>query len=447
VGTHGAGLPASVRPTPWHSLPALAAALTLSLGPGIARAQVTATGVTLAWTAPGDDSLSGRATRYDLRRSNAPITSLTDFTLATPVAGLGTPQPAGSAESVNVSGLTPSTTYYFSLRTFDEVGNGSALSNPLQVTTTASPDVLRPARVPLSVLASSNATVTLGWTDVGDDSLSGVATEMEVRWSTAPIDETNWDAATPVFGEPTPGPAGTAQQFVVSGLDRTRDLWFAARARDDVNWLSGLGTSIQVPHLLDTAPPAAPTGTSAALEGGVNVRVRWSANSEPDLLGYLVYRALAAGGPFTRLTSSPIVPTDYLDAPAPDTLSAWYAVSAVDATGNESARSATVRVFLRGGGITAWDASTPYPNPSPVGTTVTLPLAVPGAGPYDAVVEIQDAAGQHVRTLRVNGAPPGAYSIAWDGRNDAGRACAPGVYRVWLRAGGQAKLTRLLRTP
>src|SRR6185436_3786007 len=47
AGTHGAGLPASVRPTPWHSLPALAAALTLSLGPGMARAQVTATGVTL----------------------------------------------------------------------------------------------------------------------------------------------------------------------------------------------------------------------------------------------------------------------------------------------------------------------------------------------------------------------------------------------------------------
>src|SRR6185369_6499363 len=108
-----------------HSLPALAAALTLSLGPGMARAQVTATGVTLAWTAPGDDSLSGRATRYDLRWSPAAITSLTDFALATPVAGLNAPQPAGSTESATVSGLTPATRYYFALRTFDEVGNGS----------------------------------------------------------------------------------------------------------------------------------------------------------------------------------------------------------------------------------------------------------------------------------------------------------------------------------
>jgi chitodextrinase len=437
-----------VRPTPSHSLPALAITLALlAQGPGVARAQVTETGVTLAWTAPGDDSLSGQATRYDLRWSTTPITSFADFALATAVAGLGAPHPAGSAESATVSGLTPSTTYYFSLRTFDEVGNGSGLSNLLQVTTSPSTDVLRPAPVPLALLASTNTTVTLGWTDVGDDSLTGVATEVEVRWSTAPITEGNWDVATAAFGEPTPGPPGTPEQFVVSGLDRTRDLWFAARARDDVNRLSGLDASLLVPHLLDTAPPATPTGATAGIEGGVNVRVRWSANSEPDLAGYFVYRALAAGGPFTRLTSSSIAATSYLDAPAPDTLSAWYAVSAVDASGNESARSAAVRVFLRGGGILAWDAGTPYPNPSPVGSPVTLPLSVPGAGPYDAVVEIQDGAGQHVRTLHVSAAPPGAFALAWDGRNDAGRTCAPGVYRLWVRAGGQSKLVRLVRKP
>jgi len=49
---------ALVRPNSSNPLPALAALLALvSLGPGSARAQVTATGVTLAWTAPGDDSL------------------------------------------------------------------------------------------------------------------------------------------------------------------------------------------------------------------------------------------------------------------------------------------------------------------------------------------------------------------------------------------------------
>ena len=439
---------APVRPTPRNTLAALAAALALvASGPGTAHAQVTQTSVTLAWTAPGDDSLSGRAARYDLRWSTAPIVSLADFVLANPVGSVAAPQPAGSPESATITGLEPSTTYYFSLRTFDEVGNGSALSNLAQATTSVSTDVERPARVRLSLIASTNTTVTLGWTDVGDDSLTGVATETEIGWSTAPIDDSNWGSATPVYGEPTPGPPGTPQQFTVTGLDRTRDLWFAARARDDVNRVSALDTPLMVGHLLDTAPPATPTGATAAVEGGVNVRVRWSANSDPDLVGYLVYRALAAGGVYTKLTGSPIVTTDFLDASAPDTLAVWYGVSAVDASGNESARTAPVRVYLHGAGIEAWDASTPYPNPSPVGGTVTVPLLVPGAGPYDAVIEIQDGAGQHVRTLRVTGATPGSSAITWDGRNDAGRVCAPGVYRLWLRASGQAKLVRMLRTP
>jgi len=437
-----------MRPTPWNALATLAAALTLiALAAPSTHAQVTETGVTLAWTAPGDDSLTGRATRYDLRWSRSPITSLADFTLATPVTGLAAPQPAGSPETASVTGLTPATTYWFSLRTFDEVGNGSALSNLVSATTSVSTDVIRPAKVPLGLVSSTNTTVTLKWTDVGDDSLSGVATAVEVRWFTSPIDESNWDAATSVYGEPTPGPAGTPEQLVVSGLDRTRDLYFSARARDDVNRLSGCDTSLMVPHLLDTAPPATPTGATASLEGGTNVRVRWNANSEPDLAGYLVYRALASSGPYARLTGSPITTTNYLDTTAPDTLSIWYGLSAVDASGNESARSAPLRVFLRGGGITAWDAATPYPNPSRVGTTVTVPLSVPAAGPYDALVEIQDGAGQHVRALHVNGAPPGAYLLVWDGRNDAGRACAPGLYRVWLRVSGRAKLVKMVRTP
>jgi len=439
---------APVRPTPWNTLAALAVALALvASGPGPAHAQVTPTSVTLAWTAPGDDSLSGRAARYDLRWSPVPILSLADFAVANPVAGVALPQSPGAVESASIIGLEPSTTYYFSLRTFDEVGNGSALSNLAQATTSVSTDVERPARVRLSLIASSNTSVTLGWIDVGDDSLVGTATEVEIRWSTAPIDDSSWGSATPVYGEPAPGPAGTPQQFTIGGLDRTRDLWFSARARDDVNRLSAVDTPFLVAHLLDTAPPATPTGATAAVEGGTNVRVRWSANSEPDLAGYHVYRALAAGGPFARLTTTPIATTDYLDAPAPDTLAVWYGVSAVDASANESARSAPLRVFMHGAGIEAWDASTPYPNPSPVGAAVTVPLAVPGAGPYDAVIEIQDAAGQHVRTLRVTGATPGAYTTTWDGRNDAGRTCAPGVYRLWLRAGDKTKLVRMLRTP
>ena len=421
------------------------AALPLAAGPS--RAQLTATSVTLVWTAPGDDSLSGQATRYDLRWSVSPIATLGDFALATPVSGVPVPSIAGSLESATVFGLTPETNYWFALRTQDESGNLSALSNIVTGATLASTDVIRPARIPLALDGAGSASVTVSWADSGDDSLTGIATATEIRWATSPITEANWATAHPVAGVPAPGAPGTPHQMTIGGLDRNVDLWFAARARDDVNRESAVATSLFVQHLLDTAPPATPGGISGVVEPVRDVRLRWTANAEPDLAGYHVYRALTATGALQRLTSSPVTANQYLDSATPDSLAVWYAVSALDATGNESARSAVHRVYLVGGGISAWSLETPYPNPSPVGGSVTLPLEVPAAGPFDATLEVQDSAGQRVRTLQVRGVPPGPLTVVWDGRNDAGRATAPGVYRVWLRAGEARKLVRILRTP
>ena len=411
------------------------------------RAQVTETSITLVWTAPGDDSLLGQATRYDLRWSLTPITTLADFAVATPVNGVAAPAIAGSTESATVLGLTPATQYWFALRTQDDAGNLSDISNIVTGSTLVSTDVTRPAPVPLALVSVTNTSVRVSWTDSGDDSLTANASATELRWATSAITEANWAAATVVGGVPAPGAPGTPHQLTIGGLDRTRDLWFAARARDDVNWSSGVATALFVQHLLDTAPPATPGGLAGTVEPVRDVRLRWTANSEPDLAGYHVYRALSAGGSQTRLTSSPAATNQFLDNATPDSVSVWYAVSAVDATGNESARSALQRVYLVGTGTSTWDLSAPFPNPSPVGGGVTLPLEVPAAGPYDARIEIQDGAGQLVRMFSLRGVAPGPLSLVWDGRNEAGRATAPGVYRAWLRAGETRKLVRILRAP
>ncbi len=427
---------------------AIGAALLLVAGRPIpAVAQVTETSITLAWTAPGDDSLTGQATRYDVRRSLSPISTLADFLLATPVTGVQAPAISGSTESAVASGLTPGTTYWFALRTADEAGNLSGLSNIVFASTLASTDVERPAPVSLALAGTGNTSVTVSWSDVGDDSLTGNATSMQIRWATTAITEANWASATAVAGVPTPGAPGTTHQMTIGGLDRSRDLWFAARASDDVNRQSGVNGSLMVPRMLDTAPPATPTGVSATVEPVRDVRLRWSANAEPDLAGYHVYRALTSGGTLVRLTSSVLSPNEYLDSSTPDSLSVWYAVSAVDGTGNESARTTPFRVYLTAGGITEWNIEAPFPNPSPVGGNVSIPLEVPAAGPYDAIVEIQDGAGQHVHTFSVRNAAPGPYVIVWDGRNESGRATAPGVYRAWLRVGDVRRLVRILRTP
>jgi flagellar hook assembly protein FlgD len=41
----------------------------------------------------------------------------------------------------------------------------------------------------------------------------------------------------------------------------------------------------------------------------------------------------------------------------------------------------------------------------------------------------------------------GTTEIVWNGRNEAGRLCAPGVYRGWVIAGGERKSFRLVRVP
>jgi len=72
--------------------------------------------------------MSGTASSYDIRYSTSPITE-DNWAQATQCEGEPRPQPAGSTETFKVTGLTPGVTYYFALKTSDEVPNVSALSN------------------------------------------------------------------------------------------------------------------------------------------------------------------------------------------------------------------------------------------------------------------------------------------------------------------------------
>ncbi len=82
----------------------------------------------LYWTAPGDDGSLGTAARYDIRRSTQPLTAA-NFALGDTVAGVPAPAVAGTAQSCAVALPSPGVTYYFAMRTVDECGNWSVLSN------------------------------------------------------------------------------------------------------------------------------------------------------------------------------------------------------------------------------------------------------------------------------------------------------------------------------
>jgi chitodextrinase len=99
-------------------------------------------------------------------------------------------------------------------------------------------------------------------------------------------------------------------------------------------WLDELTYSNTPITDVDTTPPAVPAGLTAT-PGASQVALTWSANSESDLLGYLVYR----NG--IRLFMLPIAETTFVDSVLADGTYS-YQVRAVDARGNSSALSAAV---------------------------------------------------------------------------------------------------------
>jgi len=99
---------------------------------------VEADSATLGWTAPGDDGMSGQATWYDVRYTDAgPITEA-NFYEATYYPSTF-PGPPGTPEQFTVSGLSAGVTYWFAIRTSDEVPNWSDASNSPSATIGAPP--------------------------------------------------------------------------------------------------------------------------------------------------------------------------------------------------------------------------------------------------------------------------------------------------------------------
>src|SRR5689334_15417098 len=241
---------------------ALVASLAAITVASTAEAQVTATSVKLTWTTPGDDSLVGNASQFDIRYSTSPIT-LANFGAATAVSGLPAPTAPGTSQSYTVTGLTPSTTYYFAMKTADDVPNWSGLSNVVSKTTLAAPDVTRPAAIALNVSAVSDTNATLSWNATGDDSLTGTATSYDIRYSTSPITTANWATATQVNGEPAPQAPGSLQTYTVHALSRQVTYYFAIKASDEAANVSAL-SNVPSATTTDTMAPKAITDLVAS---------------------------------------------------------------------------------------------------------------------------------------------------------------------------------------
>jgi fibronectin type 3 domain-containing protein len=167
-----------------------------------------------------------------------------------------------------------------------------------------------------------------------------------------------WDTTSPVGTSKSPLADGS-YKFRLAGYDYAGNAGYS---------------SVHV-WTIDNTPPAVPQGISAVATLG-KVTLTWTANSEPDLDGYNVYRSTTSGSGYVQVGSTYLSngnSTTYTDTSAAMTAAVpfYYVVTAFDNAYNESAYSTAVKA--QPVADTTAPTLTSYPWMGTTGTTTIGP--------------------------------------------------------------------------
>ena len=155
-------------------------------------------------------------------------------------------------------------------------------------------------------------------------------------------------SATPVLlGDVQPG-ASPQTQFLDRSLEwqKTYRYWVTAVTRVQrygrtEGQVEGDNSAPVTVFANDVFPPAVPVGLQAVFSSVGQqpfVDLTWAPDTDSDLAGYNLYRR-EVDGPWTRINSALLTTPAYRDGNVAAGRTYFYAVSAVDVHGNESARS------------------------------------------------------------------------------------------------------------
>lgn len=261
--------------------------------------------IRLTWNAPGDDGTVGTAFLYIVRRATwsalaGDATGWWNHASLTTLATPPVPLISGSAQSMTVTGLAPGTTYFFGIRTQDEVPNISdfdmGVSTPaLQARSLPQSDVTAPATVSdFAILSVSTTTATIRWTTPGDDGTvtspldaAGRAEEVTIKWSTFSMTLADFLAiGASSTSVRTASTAGIVETVVITGLQQATPYFFVLRYRDEVPNFSGLSNQPSQ-STQDNLPPSPPLFFTATPRPdlGNAIALTWTNPPEPDFTG------------------------------------------------------------------------------------------------------------------------------------------------------------------
>ncbi len=346
----------------------------------------TASSVVLNWTAPGDDSTTGTAAQYDLRYSTSAITAV-NFGLAATVTGLPAPKAAGNAETFTVTGLNANTTYYFAIKTADEVPNWSSISN---VPSGATPQETTPPSTVANLGAGNetSSSIRLSWTAPGDDGNLGNAALYDIRYSTSNITSGNFNSATQATGEPAPAAPGTSETFTINGLNANTTYYFAIKAADEVpNW-SGLSNIASRATLPEQNPPANVTTLAATPAGANAIALTWTSVGDDGTTGTAAQYDI-------RYSTSPITAANFSSATSVATPPVPKAAGQFESALVSGLTPGTTYYF-------ALKVADEVPNWSGLSNVVSAATAAPDNIPPDPINDLSAAPGTNLGELAIN---------------------------------------------
>ena len=240
-------------------------------------------------------------------------------------------------------------------------------------------DVTPPA-VPqgLTIDRIGNGAVELSWTAVRDEDLRGYS----VYWrGGAPVDTLN---ANKLFT--------TSTTASLSGLDYNTIYNFAVTALDQGGNESAFSSQQRgIPSNITS--PSPPSGVDLVGENidYPKITVFWTANTEPDLANYRVYRALTPGG-LADSTSyiATVSKENYSDIKVEIGVAYYYRITAVDKGGWESVPSSVVSDYVLPKVFLISPVNFGYVG----GVPVLSWNSVPGAKKYNVVVTTSRIGGE-----------------------------------------------------
>ncbi|MDP2983619.1 MAG: fibronectin type III domain-containing protein [Candidatus Latescibacter sp.] len=240
-------------------------------------------------------------------------------------------------------------------------------------------DVTPPA-VPqgLTIDRIGNGAVQLSWTAVRDEDLRGYS----VYWrGGAQIDTLN---ANKLFT--------TSNAASISGLDYNTIYFFAVTSLDQSGNESAFSSQQRgIPSNITSPSPPSEVDLVGENIDYPKITVFWTANTEPDLAYYRVYRALTPGG-LADSTSyiAPVTKENYADIKVEIGVVYFYRITAVDKGGWESVPSSVISDYVLSKALLISPVNFGYVGAVPTFTWTS----VPGAKKYNVVVTTSRIGGE-----------------------------------------------------